>query len=179
MVSVFELQESYTMKIINKRFKFLTHSRQAVPTDLNKIIISFTDSKTLPFPSQRFPSSIENQLPALLMSGLLSAERELLIYYGKNSNYIAFTLCETKPENTVVILLAGVWPEFRGKGVFRQIIERSLLRYREHHMIVMCGPDMEIAERQLKRLGFSKMPNRPAGLIYRRKRVHNSYRIIT
>lgn len=166
----FELKESHAMKIINTEIQFLQPPRLAVPADLDKIINAFTDSETLPFPSQRFPSIIEKQLPMLLMSGLLSAERELLIYCCKNGSHVAFTLCEAKPDNTLIIILAGVWPNFRGRGVFRQIIEKNIIRHRGNHIIVMCGPDMHIAQRQLRRLGFGKIPNQTTGFIYQIKR---------
>lgn len=117
------------------------------------IVSDFTDIRLNPFRAQRFPSCIEQRLDMMLDSGEKDFDKQLLIA-RHDADPVVFILCsawETPP----VLHLAGVWPTWRGHGVFSALAES---------LITQCHPDeaatvhirheMYIAIRQLKKLGY-------------------------
>ncbi|MEH3828176.1 hypothetical protein [Enterobacter roggenkampii] len=100
--------------------------RKARPADIDKIEVTFPDLTLNPFKSERFPEEINTILRALLVSSLEIPERELQIYTGENPDEsIGFTLLEQN-DNYCTLLLAGVWPAYRGKGIIRSIMGNLL-----------------------------------------------------
>lgn len=151
------------------------HLRKAMPELMDKIVRDFTSTVLNPFQPQRFPPEVEAYLRAALFSGIISPGRLLTEYVIPDGETVAFTLTECSDFRGVTVLLAGVWPAFRGRGVFRDIIENIALQAKAP-VAVLCHPDMSIAIRQIGKLGYRPQKAYSNGYLYVRQSLPDARR---
>lgn len=126
----------------------------ATPKDLDEIANAFTDTKLNPYPSQRFSHDVEKMMRSILLSGLLDPNRKLLIAHDSKRKPVAFIILGGN-EKSVFLFLSGVWPAWRGKGIFRHIIESLIITLPKNGMItILSHPEHQIANRQLEKVGY-------------------------
>lgn len=129
-------------------------SQNALPSDIESITKAFLCRRRNFFTSQRFPPDIENNLHALLLRALLSPDLQLTIARTEYEEPVFFAI-GAPSGHPVAVHLAGVWPEWRGRGIFSSFAEGLMNNMAENEAVnVYSHPQMTIANRQLERLGF-------------------------
>lgn len=136
--------------------RYAIHGQQFEPAcmaDIDLINNTFTDRAHSPFRRQRFPLTIEHGLIGSLRTALSAGDRQLLIARHARQP-VAFMICSTH-DCAPALYLAGVWPQWRGRGFFCTLAESMILQCRDgEYARVYVHPDMALAIRQLKKLGY-------------------------
>lgn len=136
-------------------------------SEVENIVEVFTDRKLNFCATQRFPSDIENQLRYSLLSGLILPGRQLLTGTLSGHGPQAFLLCSKGPFPHTVFL-CGVWPDYRGQGIFLSLAESLLCLCQKREQITFYShPAMSVANRQLSKLAFYRREVNHTCLIYR------------
>ncbi|MHC2599050.1 GNAT superfamily N-acetyltransferase [Kluyvera sp. 1366] len=128
---------------------------EATRDDIDFIVCAFTSRISTPYPSQRFPSDVEGDLEVRLMHAFNSTEQQLLLARSNNGESYMFMACSLRLD-PFTLYMAGVWPEWRGKGIFSRMME--ILRVSSgpiNGCEIHLHPEMHVARRIISKVGFT------------------------